>query len=176
MRTLDVFYIVAIYFLVLAVVSKDNRIYAAILFLFSAFNVLAFDFFGFTGGFDFYDKKEFLIKLDGALALIMTIIMSRESRARNQAIIITFMVSCHTMILLHFITDCYFMWAISKPFYILYDELIIISALLQMWVSRDGMVKGLNNAFYHIQGCLFRFGFYIGHNFKHLLTRKKRES
>ncbi len=173
MNTLNVFYLVAIWFFVLSFVSKGDRLYAAILFLFSVFNIVILDLFNFTDGFKYEDYKEILIKLDGTAALIMTFVMIKERQATNQALILIFMVLCHTMILLHLITDSYIMWAISKPFYAVYNELIIMSALLQIWVSRDGMAKGLNNALRGLQSMLFSFIFHYHRISKSLSERKK---
>ncbi len=148
MRTLDIFYLVAVWFFVLALVSKEERIYSTILFLFAVFNIMVFDLFDFTSSFNHVDKKEFLIKLDGALGLIMTFIMYKEDKALAQAKILIFMVLCHTMVVLHLTNEeSYILWFISAPFYSLYDKLIVILALLQMWVTRDGMANGLVNVF-----------------------------
>jgi hypothetical protein len=128
----------------------------------------------FTGG-DFIYGLEFIIKYDGATALIMTMFMGVDKRAWKYALILAFAVLCHSMILLHLITGSYFMWAISKPFYLIYDELIIMSALLLLWVSRDGMAKGLNNASRLLQGVLSRFVFYNNRISKSLPPKEKRK-
>jgi len=174
MRTLDVFYLVAVWFFILMLVSKNNRTYSAILFLFSTFNILIFDLFDFTSSFSLIDKKELLISLDGTLALIMTMVMYKEIKAMVQAKILIFMVLCHFMVVLHIINEnYYFLWFVSIPFYVNYKVLIITSALLQIWVSRDGMAKGLNNALRGLQSMLFSFIFHYHRISKSLSERKK---
>lgn len=122
---------------------------------------------------DFIYGLEFAIKYDGATALVMTMFMGVDKRAWKYALILVFDVVCHSMILLHLITKSLFWWAVSKPFYLIYDELIIMSALLLLWVSRDGMVKGLDNTSRHIQSMLFRFIFYSNRISKSLSTQTK---
>ena len=109
---------------------------------------------------DFIYGLEFAIKYDGATALIMTMLLTKDKSAWKQALILVFAVTCHFMILLHLITNSYVMWAISKPFYMIYDELIIMTVLLQIWVSRDGMAKGIDNAFRVLPSMLFGFVFH----------------
>lgn len=121
------------------------------------------------------DKKEFLIKFDGASALALSMILTVNKSIWKHALILSFAVLCHSMILLHLITGSYFMWAISKPFYLIYDELIIMSALLQLWVSRNGMVKGLDNASRHIQGLLSKSVFHYNRISKSLPVQTKRK-
>ena len=152
MQTLDVFYLVAVWFFVLSLVSKEERIYSAILFSFSLFNIMVFDLFDFTSSFSYEDNKWLLIRLDGSLGLIMTLVMYKEKRAMYQAIILIFMVLFHSMILLYIVNeDSLFWWVISTPFHAIYDEAIIILALLQIWVSRNGMVNGLVGVFRRIK-------------------------
>ncbi len=165
MQTLDVFYLVAVWFFILSLVSEDDRIYSAILFLFSLFNIMIFDLFDFASSFSYEDKKWLLIQLDGSLGLIMTLVMYKENKAMYQAIILIFMVLFHSMILLYIINDdSLFWWVVSTPFHAIYDESIIILALLQILVSRNGMVDGLIGVFRGIKTRFLRGYVYLRHS------------
>jgi hypothetical protein len=165
------FFIVAAWLLLSYLLTGRSHLSAAILSLIVFINALISLFISD----DFVYGLDFAIKYDGATALIMTMLMGIDKRAWKYALILAFAVLCHSMILLHLITGSYFMWAISKPFYLIYDELIIMSALLLLWVSRDGMAKGLNNASRLLQGVLSRFVFYNNRISKSLPPKEKRK-
>lgn len=85
--------------------------------------------------FDFTEELELAILFDGATALAMTTILNKDKLAWKYALILSFAVLCHIMILL----------AIENKergfFYHYYDELIILTCLMQISVSFNGMVK-----------------------------------
>ncbi len=156
MLTVDIYYIVTVWFLFITVTSGKKQPAAAILFLASLINIVTVDFLGLVDSMTYLESKEMLIKHDGVLALIMTMIMAVDKTAWKHALILVFAVLCHSMISLHLITDSSFLESVSFLFYEYYDELIILSALLQFWVSRDGMAKGIDNASRTLQSCLLR--------------------
>jgi len=176
MSAINIYYIVVVWFLFITLTCGKKYPSSAILFIAALVNIIAIDFLGFVDGMSYLDSKYMLVKYDGALGLIMVMMMSIDKVAKQHAKILAFAVMCHSMISLHLMTNSSGLEGLSFLFYQYYDELIIMTALLQMWVSRDGMAIGLNNTFYRIQGCLFWLDFYSGHNFKRLLTRKERES
>jgi hypothetical protein len=124
---------------------------------------------------DFIYGLGFAIEYDGAIALIMTMIMIFDKDAWKHALILAFAVMCHSMVLLHFITETHIVWLVSKPFYHIYDELIIVVALLQMWISKNGIVNGVNNSSRYLQGLLFRAVFHSNRIRKGLLAHTKRK-
>ena len=155
MNSIYIYYIVAAWFLFIVISCGKQHPSAAILFLSSLFNIS----FHFLGAFDDMTYTEallILIKYDGALALIMTMIMLIDKTAWKHALILSFAVLCHFMISLYLITDSSKLESVSFIFYEYYDELIILTAILQMVVSLDGMVKGINSAFRFIQSSLLR--------------------
>lgn len=172
MHTIDIYYIVVIWFLLLFISNKEYRPSSAILFVIYSFNI-ASDFLGMTVSMSYAEWLDYIIKLDGATALILTMVMTIDKHAWKQALILAFAVSCHCMISLYFITDSPLVEKIAYPFYKYYDELIIMSALLQMAVSYNGMVKGLGNAFRFLQGVLFGVVFHSYRIYKSLFTQKK---
>lgn len=176
MNTIDIYYIVAIWFLILAITNKKHLPSAAILFLAVSMNVIGVDFFGVVDGMTYLGSKETLIKYDGATALILTMVMTIDKHAWKQALILSFAVLCHSMISLHLITDSSLLRQSSLMFYRYYDELIIMSALLQMAVSYNGMAKGLNNALRFLQGVLFRVVFHSYRIYKSFFTQKKAKA
>jgi len=173
MQAIYVYYIVVVWFLFIALTRGSKNPSAAILFLASLVNLIIVHYFKIFEDMDYLETVYILIKYDGALALIMAMIMTIDKTAWKHAMILVFAVVCHSMISLHLITDSSFLESVSFLFYEYYDELIIMSALLQIWVSRDGMAKGLDNAFRSLQGMLFRFVFHSYRIYKSSSTSKK---
>ena len=100
----------------------------------------------------------------------MTMFLGFDKKASKQAALLAFAVTVHTVVLWD--QDIHSS-LISSIVYCWYDELIITSALLQLWVSRDGMAKGLDNAFRLLQDMLFRFVFHSYRIYKSSSTSKK---
>lgn len=155
MNTIDIYYIVAIWFLLLGISNKEYRPSSAILFVIYSFNIIS-DFLGMTVSMSYNEWLLYMIKLDGATAIMLTMVLTIDKHAWKQALILSFAVVCHFMISLYFITDSSKLESVSFIFYEYYDELIILTAILQMVVSLDGMVKGINSAFRFIQSSLLR--------------------
>jgi len=156
MNSINIYYIAAVWFLFIAISNGRQNPCAVILFIFSLLNIVLVDFFMVFDGITYLDAKEILIKCDLSIAMILTMMMPIDKTAWKHALILAFAVLCHSMISLYLITDSSFLESVSFLFYEYYDELIIMSALLQIWVSRDGMAKGIDNASRTIQGCLLR--------------------
>jgi len=176
MHTIDVYYIVVVWFLFLGITNRKYLPSSAILFIIYTFNIVATDFIGLTDDMTYIEWLDYIIKLDGATALILTMVMTIDKHAWKQALILSFAVLCHSMISLHLITDSSLLRQSSLMFYRYYDELIIMSALLQMAVSYNGMAKGLNNALRFLQGVLFRVVFHSYRIHKSLFTQKKAKA
>jgi len=156
MNTIDVYYIVAVWFLFLSVSNKEYRLSAAILSAGAVFNVLTVDALGLFDGMTYLESKFMLIKYDGALALTMALIMKKDKHAWKHALILSFAVTCHSMISLYLITTSQVAESMSFLFYEYYDELIIMTALLQLLVTKNGMVQGINSTSRKLQSVLSR--------------------
>jgi len=100
----------------------------------------------------------------------MSLVFVLDKRSVKLACILIFAVLCHVVLIYHLTISSTF---ITKVLYVWYDELIIMAAILQLWVSRDGVGKGLDNAFRGLQGMLFRFVFHCYRISKGLSERKK---
>lgn len=146
MGTISIYYIVASWFLFIAFFNREHRLLAAILFTGSFLNIIFIYLMSDVASFSFNDSKVFLIKLDGVLSFLMLIIISHDKTAWRHALILAFAVTCHSMILLFLITKSPAVWELCEFFYDYYDELIIISALLQMVVSFNGLRGAAINA------------------------------
>jgi hypothetical protein len=175
MQTISIYYMVAIWFFILGVSNREYLPSSAILSLASSLNVIGVDFYGFVDGMTYLQSKEVLIKFDGAIALALSMIMTIDKHAKKQAVILSFAVICHSMISWYYITESSLVEAYTFLFFQYYDELIIFSALLQMWVTKNGLYIGLCRFFYKIQTLLHRSVFYIRNRTKYLLTRTERE-
>jgi len=87
--------------------------------------------------FDYIQSKNILIMIDGATALILTMLLILDKVAWKQALILSFAVVCHIMVLLSLETQS------AGFFYVWYDELIITVGLMQMGVSYNGFIESL---------------------------------
>jgi len=175
MNSIYIYYIVAAWLLFIALTCGKKYPSAAILFLSSVLNIIVVQYLRFFDGMGYLDAIYIAIKYDGALGLLMLTLMRIDRRARCHAVILGFAVLCHSMLSLYLITDSSLIEDVSFLFYEYYDELIIMTALLQMWVSRDGMANGLNNAFRQLQRFLLGRNIYICDHPKRLSTRKERK-
>lgn len=173
MNAINIYYIVVVWFLFIALTCGKKYPSAAILFLAATTNLIIVHGLKLFESMNYLDTVLILIKYDGALALIMTMIMRIDKHAWKHALILAFAVVCHSMISLYLITDSSQIESISFLFYEYYDELIIMTALLQMVVSLDGMAQGLDNLFRRIQGMFFSFVFHSNRICKSLSTQKK---
>lgn len=115
---------------------------------------------------EYIGKRNFMIKLDGVFALMMSMFLHKDKSAWKHSLLLAFAALCHIMILLNLKTDSY------TFFYTWYDELIIIVGLLQMVVSRDGITEALRS----IQGLLRWWSSNINRGSKGLSPQKKRSA
>lgn len=176
MNSIYIYYIVVVWFLFIAVTGFKKYPSATILFLAALINLIAVHALGLFEPLTYLEANFILIRYDGALGIIMTMIMTIDKHAKKHALILGFAVVCHSMIELYYVTDSSKVESVAFLFHKYYDELIILTALLQMWVSRDGMAQGLNNTFRHVQRLLFGRIIFDNHNYKRIFTRKERES
>lgn len=143
-------YILAVWFFI-SVLAKGIRgnLSSVIIFLFMIVQLIMYkennQLYGSVEYFNEYkDELWVWIRLSGLTALALTMIFWRDDAAWKQALILAFATFVHNMVLLDLtITSNWF----SLFFYNYYDELIIIVGLLQLWVSKNGMVNGINNLF-----------------------------
>lgn len=163
--------IMAVYFLFILIFgNKSAKYHSAIIFLAS----IALTLFPLPTSYDtasYLAKRETYIMLDGATALALTMFMSRDKVVFKQALLLAFACLCHIMIILHFKTSYYYVWAISKFFYMAHNELIITIGLLQMMVSYDGLIRALSN----LQSLLLRTYYYLNRSYQSLFARKTSE-
>jgi len=87
-------------------------------------------------------NKEFIAGIDVFLGLVIYA-LNKDNLTKyvwRQWGILAFVVTCHSMILYDLTISQ--SWLTGK-FYTYYDELIIIAGLLQVWVSRDGILTSI---------------------------------
>ena len=171
-------YILTVWFFIalFSITSIDKffeRISIPVLFLFSLLNITwlgEIPYAKFSQAYinEWLLRKEFLILLDGAAALILTMFLMYDRNAWKQSLILVFAVLCHTMVLYDYKVSQSVM---SGFFYIWYDELIIMTALLQMAASYDGFI----DAFRYIRLLLSRRFFYSHSANKNTSTLEKRK-
>ena len=111
------------------------------------------------------------LSLDSFTALILVLGLGIDKTAWKQALLLAFATLCHIMVILHLSTDLYFMWFISKPFYLNYSGLLVIIGILQMMVSYDGLINALSN----LQELLLRTYHYCDRSYQGFFTRKDSE-
>jgi len=137
---------------------------AAILSLAASLNIIAIDGFNAFSGLSDQDFAFLLVQYDGVISFIMLTIITTDKYAAKQAVILAFAVTCHSMVSLYLITESQAVENATFLFYEYYDELIIMTAILQMAVTKNGMVQGLDNSFGFLQNMLFRVVFHYHSN------------
>lgn len=171
------------FFIILVFAPVKYKLSSLIIVLFILINIA---FIGkpiqYDGSSDYYmqyfKNKEFLILLDGATAMALTMVLRLDKQAAIQAVIISFAILCHTMILFdyklslsHYETTHIFR-IVTGFFYNWYEEMIVTTLISQMAASHDGFTGALRN----VQALLFRVFIYINGSCKGLLPQKKREA
>jgi hypothetical protein len=118
----------------------------------------------------YIEVERFLVGVDVFFGLVMYALNKDAftKYAWKQWSLLAFVVTCHFMILWDLSISQ--SWLTGK-FYTYFDELIIIAGLLQMWVSRDGILTAISR----LQK--FDYGFFVRaiRGGKLLFKRKKRE-
>jgi len=114
---------------------------------------------------DFVERKEFMMYLEGAFGLMLTMFLRHDKTAWKQALLLCFATLCHIMIILNIKAHH------AGFFYNWYDELIIAVGLLQMMVSHDGLI----GAFSNLQELLLRTHHYFNRAYQGLFTHKSSE-
>lgn len=169
MLTISIAYLVAPFFLFIIILGDREYLpHAAILFLMAFTNILFVDVFKVLDPLSYIQSKEILIKYDGAIAIAMTMFLFKDKLALKQSLLLAFAVLCHTMILYKLTIHSSI---ISAFFYTWYDELIIMVGILQMVISRNGLISALRNVREHI----LRLSFYCWCFIKGFSLFKKRE-
>lgn len=170
-----VYLILVCFFILMVAGSAEVKRSSFVLFLFALVQLFIFKEITQEYGSDEYlreyvNELSLCISLSGLTSLSLTMFIRLDKAASKQALILVFATIVHTMVLCDLtIRSSWF----SLFFFNCYDELIIIVGILQIWMSRDGMAEGLNNAFRRIQGMLFRFVFHYYRIVKSLSERKK---
>jgi len=88
----------------------------------------------------YIEAKQVLIKFDGVVAVVLISFLIKYKNARRLSILAVFAVFCHAMVIHHL--------EIGKSgfFYTYYDQLIVTISVLQMLVTKDGLVNAYKNA------------------------------
>lgn len=180
MDTLSVYYVVAVWFFIIAVFNREHRILAATLSTISIVNIIIIDLLKLSDYVSFLEMKAFLVLFDALSAFIIVSMLHIDKTAWKHAAILIFAVVCHIMVLLLFINGSYkedgfyIVWLILKPFYLFYYEnLIILSALLQMVVSYNGLRGAFTNLDRVIQSVFFWSRHYVSGSSKNLHIQEK---
>lgn len=168
-------YVVAVWFFIILILSdKNDRISAAIIFIFCVINILwsseikavkfSTEYFQ-----EYFARKEFLIMLDGACALILTQFMTLDKSTIKQAFLLSMAILCNTAMVFDYKVS---QTLITGLIYNWYDELIITIALLKMVSSYDGFINALSN----LQSLLSRRNFYFHGSVKNISSQKKAKA
>ena len=160
--------IMVVYFLFIATFGGDkSRAYSIIIFL----ACLIFTINPLPSAVDAAShiiNKTHYMYYDGATALIMCAFICRGSITWIHSLLLAFATLWHVMVILHLVTTSSFFWYMSSPFYSYYKELIIMTLILQMMVSYDGLIRALSN----FQSLLLRTYYYFNRSYQGLFTHK----
>ena len=168
--TVPIVYIIAVVFLLVAIFGDYKyRWCSVIIFIASFINILSLgtvtsDITSEIYMLEYIDEIERSIRIDAATALALTFAFSKP--AFKQALLIAFATLCHTMLLYDLTVTS---MQISLFFYNWYEELIILTGLLQMAAAHDGITSAL----YGIREHLYRVR--VGYNsFSKALSRSSK--
>ena len=159
-------YVSTVWFLFILIFDKSKYVPAILFSAWLGYSILI--------GFHLYDPLSYieviqiLILIDGATAMAITMFLNKDKKAKYQAAILAFAVSCHTMILYSIKLES------VGFFYTYYDELIITVAIAQMAVSYDGFIRATINSHRKLEGVLLWNSFRAVCYFKNLFNHKKR--
>lgn len=162
-------YIMVAWFLILSFGDKNYFLCSIIILVASVVNILMVDVFGLTDSMGYIELRGLSIKIDGLAAVILTAFYTKDKLAFKMSLLLAFSVLCHTMIVYNLTVHSGF---VSNFFYAWYDELIITIGILQMWISRNGIITVLRNK----RGNILWISFYSWCHSKSLCTRKRSEA
>ncbi len=162
-------YIMVAWFLILSFSDKNYFLCSITILIASVSNILIVDVFDLTEAMTYVEEQGLLIKLDGLAAVILTAIYIKDKLAFKMSLLLAFSVLCHVMLVYNLTVHSGF---VSNLFYAWYDELIITIGILQMVISRNGIISALRN----IRGNILWISFYSWCHSKSLFTRKRSEA
>lgn len=87
----------------------------------------------------YIESKNSMILIDSSFALTLAMLLPKDSNAYKYALTLCFATLCHIMIISSIKTESY------GFFYNWYDELIAITMLSQIWISKSGLTNALGN-------------------------------
>ena len=157
-----------VWFLILLFSDKQYLYCSIIILLSSIANILIVDIYQLTKVMSYSEEVFFLMKLDGVTGIILTALYFKDKLALKMSLLLAFSVLCHIMIIYSTTVSSSFA---SYFFYTWYDELIAIVGLLQMVISRDGIIS----AFRNIQDYIFRSRFLSWYHSKSILAHSSSE-
>jgi len=149
MLSLDLIYVMAVYFLLILLFGgAENRVHSAIILLSSALNV-TFQLPEPTDLTSYIFNRNVFVLWDGITAFMLTMFLIFDRVAWKQALILCFATLCHLMIIYDLtIASSWF----SQFFYNYYDELIITVGLTQMAISYNGIYTALRTIRKFVRG------------------------
>lgn len=109
----------------------------------------------------YLDSVYYAICIDGICAIAILFYRYTDENSPPHAWILCFVILCHTMISLHLISGNETVKLLSVFFYNFYDEFIILTMLLQIMVSKNGIPSASIGSYGYIQAMLLRFSINI---------------
>lgn len=167
-------YFLMVWFFIASISTEDRKVNLS-LFAMYLVNTIWFEPITFTyGTIEFKNQyilnKEFLVGIDVFFGLIIFALSGEGSTKYSwrQFALLGFVVLCHSVILYRLTVNQ--TWLVNL-FYNVYDELVIIVGILQVCISRDGLLNSIRR----IQ--VFTYGIWVRdiRDCKIHLTRRKRK-
>jgi hypothetical protein len=167
METIILTIIIAVVFLLVSIFGDYRYKWCSvIIFVSSLINIITYseiklDILSQAYMIEFLLEKERLIRLDGITAIALAFAFARP--AFKQAFLLAFATLCHTMVLYDLTNNS---MQISLFFFNWYEELIVLTGLLQMAAAHDGITSAL----YGIREHLYRIRF-GNHSFSKTISK-----
>ena len=174
MNSFGLIYVIALFFLFVAVFSDDKyKAGAIIILIVSIVNIVTIGVFGLSDNIGYTESKGVLIYFDSLTAFILTYFLSTDKLAAKQALLLSFATICHIMIIYDL---SIYSSSFSNLFYLYYDELIITIGFLQMMVAYAALVNGINNSRRTLSTMLRRIDDYCHGIIKNISIQKKTKA
>lgn len=106
-------------------------------------NIMFVEVFGMTDPLSYIEEKHLLMWYEILIAIVMMQLLMIDKQAWKHTFILAFAALCHFMIIYDLTIHSSFT---SNMFYTWYDELIIMVGLLQMAISKNGILTALGNS------------------------------
>ena len=135
--------------------SKEYKVSFSILAMYWAFYLLMFSI-DFFKSMTYLDALFYIISIDGVASITLLFYRYEARNSVTYAVILCCAVFMHTVISLYLITNSEYLILLLAFLYDFYNELIVLTMILQLMASRNGINSARINSHAYVQKLLSR--------------------